>query len=976
MTRARSTEPRSTAPSPEATPDGVATEMPSCPLVGIGSSAGGLEAVTELLRALPADTGLAFVVVQHMSPTHLSLLPEILGRETPMPVTTAEDAIAIEPDHVYVMPPDRDISVSHGVLRLAPRTETRGVHRPIDHFFESLATGGCRPIGVVLSGTGNDGALGIQQIKAAGGITFAQDVSARHDGMPRAAVATGCVDFVLSPREIAAEIVRVGQHSYLTTPSVWVADAIGESQSSVLARILRMLHGSAGVDFTSYKPNTLLRRIARRMVLQGSDRMEEYAHYLEGNPLEQAALFQDFLIGVTSFFRDAQVFKVIERRVLPALFAGRPSDDPVRVWVLGCSTGEEAYSIAIAITEFVEASGVTARAQIFATDLNEASVSGARVGIYPKSIEGDVSAARLERFFDPVDGRYRVKPSIREMCIFARHDALTAPPFSRMDLISCRNVLIYLEPELQQRLLPLLHFALRPEGFLLLGGSETVGFHQRFFDLDDAGTRLYTRKPGVQRLAAPLASPRIVADVGGLRTLPTPGASHLLLESDRILLARYAPPSVLITRDMEILQFRGDTGTFLSPAPGKPSLNLLKMAREGLVVGLRNAVQRAERENTTVRQGNLRVRSNGGWLDVTLEVVRVRESEGNFLVIFHAEGTATAAAEAAVPAGDGADRESAADERLATTLQELAATREYLQSVIDQQEATNEELLSSNEEMQSSNEELQSINEELETSKEEIQSSNEELATVNEELQIRNGELTQTTDDLLNVIASVQMALVIVGTDLRIRRFSPAAQKLLNLIPSDLNRSIAEIHLAVEVPDLERLLTEVMESARPARQEVCDRRGRWHELRVRPYRTLDDRIVGAVLVFVDVNELHNARVLAETVIQHVPLPLLVLRADLSVLTASRAFYEAFGVTPEHTEGCFIYDLDNRQWDIPDLRRLLEDILPKQEILNGYVVEHDFAAGRKTLRLNARTLTSPAGETPLILFTIEDITEHS
>ncbi len=942
-------------------------------VVGVGASAGGLEAFTQLLKALPADTGMAFVLVQHLAPSHPSALAEILSRATKMPVLEVRDEPTVEPNHVYVIPPDRSIIIVGRVLQLLPR-EGRGAHHPIDQFFRALATEQRhRAIGVVLSGTATDGTTGLQEIKAEGGITFAQDATAQHEGMPHSAIASGCVDFVLPPDGIAREIVRIAHHPYVV-PEAEVGETSNKPDLDQIVQILR--HGT-GVDFTGYKFNTLYRRITRRMVFRKLDSLTEYVQYLRQTPAEIEALYADILIGVTSFFRDKESFEALKTQVFPRLIKDRSKHEPVRLWTLGCSTGQEAYSLAMAFTEVAEAAGSSVPIQLFASDLNAEGIEKARAGVYPKDIDQDVSAERLRRFFTEVDGSYRIAKSIRDACVFSRHNVLADPPFSRIDLISCRNLLIYLEPVLQKKIMPMLHYALKPAGCLWLGGSETIGTYRDLFDANDAKHKIYSKKPG----SGPGHGHFPLQPGGVPRSLFVPGAARpsdgadLHREADRVLSAKFAPPGVLVSGDLEILQYRGDTGAYLAPAPGKASLNLLKMLREGLLVAVRAAVLRAGKEQASVREEGLQVRSNGGYHEVAIEVIPIKgqgANDGGFLILFegpkstHGVATATRA-----PEPFGADMDTT---RLA---QELAATREYLQSVIEQQEAANEELQSANEEVQSANEELQSTNEELETSKEEIQSSNEELATVNDELNNRNQESHRLNDDLVNLLGSVQMPIVMLGPDLRVRRFTPAAEKLLNMVPADVGRPLADLKLNLDnLPDLEPLLAEVLDTVSVKDREVRDKDGRWYSLRLRPYKTLDNRIDGVVAVLVDVDALKRAHAYTESIVATVREPLLVLDANLRVRSASDSFFQTYRVAPEETIGRLLYDLGNGQWNIPELRRLMEEVLPQASQVENFEVEHAFETiGKKTMLLNARQLVQGSGPAPSILLAIEDITER-
>src|SRR5712692_5632215 len=918
-------EPRRDPPEPFVEDDNPGQASLPFPIVGIGASAGGLDAFIQLLRALPADTGMAFVLVQHLDPTHASMLTEILSRATAMRVAEVTDQTAAEPNHVYVIPPGVTLGIERGILRLSPRKEARGQHRPIDDFLNSLAHDqGHLAIGVILSGSATDGTLGLESIKAEGGITFAQDDTAQHRSMPNSAVAAGGVDFVLPPIAIAAELHRISRHPYVASAAG--DEAAAEAGESSLGRILDQLRMTTGVDFSNYKRNTLYRRISRRAVLHKLEGLKDYARYLQSNPGEVYAVYQDILISVTSFFRNPDAFEVLKSKVFPKLTKDRSRHDPVRIWSLGCSTGEEAYSIAIAFAEFVESSHAQVPLQLFATDLNGVGIEKARVGLYPKTIAHDVSAERLRRFFFETDGMYRITKTIRDTTVFARHNVLTEPPFSRIDLISCRNLLIYMEPTLQQRALEVMHYALQPHGVLWLGNSEAIGSQRDLFEVEDVKHKIYVKKAGASRLTHAFPpGRREERRPGDQRALEVsvPGSS-VHREADRVLLTKYAPASVLVNADMEVLQFRGETGPYLAPAPGKASLGLLKMLREGLLVGVRGAIHKARREDAPVREEGLRVKSMGGYRDVNVQVIPVKETKAgappHYLVLFEdtsprkALGTKGAKAEARKGkiARTAARKKRESSEREAARLtQELAATREYLQSVIEQQEAANEELQSSNEEVQSANEELQSINEELETSKEEIESSNEELATVNQELQDRNAELGQSNNDFINLLASVQLAIVMLGPDLRIRRFTPMAEKLFNLIAADVGRPITDIQLGIGVPNLDRMLTEVMDTVSAKETEIRDKEGRWHILRLRPYRTMDDKIDGVVVVLIDVDALKRDQEIQRRqseLLEQTEEPILMWELGGGIMYWNRGAEEAYGFTGSQAMGRTSYDL--------------------------------------------------------------------
>jgi two-component system, chemotaxis family, CheB/CheR fusion protein len=921
------------------------------PIVGVGASAGGLEAFTQMLGALPVDTGMAFVLVQHLAPKHASLLAEILSRTTAMPVTEVQAEPRVKPNRVYVIPPDRNMIISRGLLQLLPREEARGRYRPIDFFLRSLAEDqGHRAIGVILSGTATDGTLGLEAIKAEGGITFAQDNTAQQNSMPQSAVASGCVDFVLPPDEIAREIGRIARHPYVAPER---RQALASEPD--LSKILEILRKVKGVDFSLYKTSTLYRRISRRMVLHKVEGLQDYARFLRKNPGEVEALYQDTLIRVTRFFRNPETFEALKARVLPKLFKNRSGQEPLRVWVPGCSTGEEAYSIAIAFAELTAARGSQVPVQVFATDLNEECIDKARAGVYSQNITHDVSPERLQRFFAEVDGSYRISKPIRDMCVFARHNVLTDPPFSQIDLISCRNLLIYLEPALQQKLVERLHYALKPAGFLFLGSSETISSYRALFEAEDARHKIYVKKPGTHRMALGQPAGRYQgrAEPGHGPGRLQPAGADVQTEANRILLARYAPPGVLVNADLEILQFRGDTGPYLAPAPGKASLNLLRMAREGLLVTLRAAINKARKDNVPVREEGVQVKSDGGTREVNLEVVPVKGSsagEGGFLVLFEEPAPPTSLprgnrgrGKAPRPRTRAAAGEAAVERENARLARELAATGEYLQSVIEQQEAANEELQSANEEAQSANEELQSINEELETSKEEIQSSNEELATVNDELQNRNLELNQLNNDLINLLGSVEMAIIMLGQDLRVRRFTPMAGEIFNLVPTDVGRPINDIKLSLSIADLAPLLAEVIDTVSPREREVQDSQGRWYSLRIRPYRTLENTVEGAVILLVDVDTLKQLEEVLHQRVEELAaadrsknefLALLAheLRNPLAPLRNAAHVLEAEGADGAAVEQA--RKMMTRQ--IRNMTRLIEDLLEVSRINRGQI----------------------------------------
>jgi two-component system CheB/CheR fusion protein len=993
-----------------------------------------LEAFTQLLKHLPADTGMAFVLVQHLDPVHESALTSLLTRVTSIPVREVTNNLPVEVNHIYIIPPNVKMAINGRVLKLSAR-DKRGPPRSIDFFFESLAQDQRdRAIGVILSGTATDGTMGLQDIKAEGGITFAQDESARYDSMPRSAVAAGCVDFVLSPDKIAQELARIARHPFVVsqpvlgpeadrqaategednkdtplpsggdgTPPIGARQARAEAKSGPATRpeengfrnILLLLRNHSGVDFSFYKSNTIQRRVTRRVVLNKLNSLDEYAAFLKGNAKELDALYTDVLISVTSFFRNPEAFDALKRKVFPKILHQR-RDDPMRVWVVGCSTGQEAYSIAMSFAEFSEDMARIPKLQIFATDLNDALLEKARHGLYAKSLAQDISPERLRRFFVEEDAGYRVSKTIREQVVFARQNVLNDPPFSRMDLISCRNVLIYLEPELQRKVIPAFHYALKPSGFLFLGASEAVGQFIELFEPADKKQKIFSKKPGVtppvhvsaakDRQPSPVAGARPPAPTEWRRALPDEfqGEIGAQREADRLSVNRFAPPGVLISSDLKIIQFRGPTGPFLEPPVGKASFDVLKMAREGLMMPLRAAINKVKREHKAVRSESVRIIGRGQPLAVNFEVIPLKNlKQRYYLILFELGGARKAKLDMPAEPPPQARDKRQESRRIGNLELELAETREYLQSIQEQSEASNEELYASNEEVQSTNEELQSINEELETSKEELESSNEELTTVNEEMANRNTELTRLTGDLNNLHLSINTAILLLARDLTIRRFTPQAEGLFNLMATDIGRFLGGIKHNLEFPNLEELVREVIHTVQMQEHEVQSKNGRWYLLRVRPYMTLDNKIDGAVLLLVDIDaikrseqEAKTAREQAEDTLRTAPIPLLVLDSDLRVKTGNESFYKTFSVQQSATEGRFVYDLGNGQWNIPKLRELLENILPANHLFEGFEVTHEFEGiGCRTMILNGRRMQSGESEPGRIVLVIEDVTDR-
>ena len=761
----------------------------------MGASAGGLEAFTELLKHLPPEIGFAFVLVQHLDPRHASALPKILSAKTRMGVREAAEGDVLKPNVVFVLPADKAITVSQGRLWLSPRVESAGLHHPIDVFLRSLATEQkSRAIAVILSGSGSDGALGIRAVKDEGGIIFAQDEkSAQHAGMPQSAIATGCADFVLPPAGIARELARLGGHSYLLQQTA-PASAPPPQEETSLRQIFTLLRNMSKIDLSQYQQSTIRRRLQRRMALAQVEKIEDYAAYLLKQKGELDSLLSDLLIKTTRCFRDGATFEFLAQRVFPSIMKDRPAGEPLRVWVPACSTGEEAYSLLICLLEWIELNQHHVEVQMFASDVSEPAISQARKGSYPENISADVSAERLGRFFTRNGVRYEVKPSVRKMCVFAKHDLLNAPPFSRMDLTSCRNLLIYLGRAAQARVLSTLHYALKPGGILVLGGSEGVGEASHLFHQIAKQYKVYSKQPTAEhfRLQSP-AQKYLPAESlhGKQRTTEADPET----DANRITLARYSPPGVLINEDMTILQFRGDASRYIRPASGKASLNLIAMLREGLQLGLRSAVLKAKKQNGVVRKTGLRLVQKGHIQSLSVEVVPIPSGysgERNFLIVFLEGGQTLVSKPEPTRAGRGKTGGDSAE--ISRLKRELAETKEYLKSVLEDQSSSVEQLQAANEELESSNEELQSTNEELETSKEEIDATNEELNTVNTELMERNRELTSLNDYIEAVFNTVREPLLLLSPDLRVKQANRSFYELFRVSENEtVGRFVSEL---------------------------------------------------------------------------------------------------------------------------------------------------------------------------------------
>jgi two-component system CheB/CheR fusion protein len=835
------------------------------PVVGIGASAGGLDAVRSFLKALPAKSGMAYVFIQHLSPAHESILPELLQKITPFPVQLITDNLHVEQDHLYIIPHNKIVTAVDGALKLSPLDDTHKKGNTIDLFFTSLGVvHQSFAVGIVLSGALSDGTLGLQVIKSYGGLTFAQDEgTAAFDSMPNSAIKAGVVDFVLPPEKIAERLIAINHpfHTYYSKTDE--LETLPQQDGDIFKQILTVLRVRRGVDFTYYKQNTLKRRIIRRMALAKAERPNDYLAFLRENKSEQDALYNDMLISVTNFFRDTQSFEVLCNNIFPDLISGKTINEPLRIWIAGCATGEEAYSMAICLQEQLGDKAAAMKIQIFATDISETAIAKARIGIYRiNELEG-ISESRLQQFFTRLDGNYQISKVIRDMCVFAHHNLLKDPPFSKIDLVSCRNVLIYLEPVLQKRALTTFHYSLNDTGYLLLGKSETVGVNTDIFTAYNSTERIYRRKGPLGRFMT-VSSPgreQTFRDIDK-STQKESTDKDVFKMADEAILANFMPAAVLVNEKFDIVQFRGSTETWLVPPAGKPNYNILKMARDGLSFELRNILHLAKKTNLAARKFAVFFKLNGLQHFVNIQAVPLTDAaEPHFLVVFQ---TASTSGIQQIPKDINQPENvnyNLNELRIEQLEKELTEARADMRAITEEQETANEELQSANEELLSGSEELQSLNEELETSKEELQSTNEEIMIVNKELLDRN------------------------------------------------------------------------------------------------------------------DQLNSSRIYAEGIVNTIRDPLIILDRELRIRRATGGFYNKFNTTEEATEGNYIYDLGNHQWDIPRLKELLEDLLPAKKELEDFEVIHTFPSiGRKVMLLNAREIDNINGE-KLILVAIEDITDR-
>lgn len=952
----------------------------------MGGSAGGLKSFEQFFSNIPPDTGMAFVLIQHLDPIHKCILPELIQRKTKMKVFQIEEEMKVQANCIYVIPPNKELSIQQGILKLSESSASRSLRMPIDFFFSQLAEDqGDKSICIIFSGMGTDGTLGLKKVKDKLGMVMVQDPdTAEYSSMSLSAINTNFVDFIAPAEELPAKLIGYVKHLIKSSDQ---GPAVIDKNSSELQEIFILIRNQTGHDFSLYKKNTLYRRIDRRMgVLQIYD-VSGYVSYLQQNPQEVDLLFNELLIGVTNFFREPETFEYLKENVIPNLLKIRMEEQILRIWIPGCSTGEEVYSIAIIIRECLEKMKLlnSFKVCIFATDINSLAIEIARQGIYPVNIAADVSQERLSQFFIMVgDSGYQVKKEIREMVTFAQQNIIMDPPFIKLDMLCCRNLLIYFSTELQKKLFPLFHYSLKPGGILFLGSSETLGEHARLFSILDNRLKLFERKDSISSLPPMIdyLSPTIFHKSLKADIIKKDISSEISDMIVRILKENHTPPAVVINENGDLIYISGSIGKYLEPSPGKANLNVFAMAKNEIRFELGKAIREASSQKAAVSVNSLNVKYNDGFHSIKITVRPFAISQypsGLFMVIFE-DVTNFMQAESSCTDSALASEQTAAVIELEG---QLTYTREHLQSIIEEMETSQEELRSMNEEFQLTNEELQSANEELKTSREEMQALNEELITVNTELQAINNEQSQSNSDMKNLLFSTKIATIFLDNKLKIKRFTPEITSVINLIQTDVDRPLSDMVQKLKYTNLIPDVKEVIDTLVYKERQVQTTDGNWFNMRIFPYKTVENAIDGVVITF---NEITKSKLMEESlieannfalsVISTVREPMVVLDGELRVILANRSFYKTFHVNPQETDNEFIFELGNHQWDIQTLRDLLEKILSQNNEFNDLLVEHDFPfIGYKKMLLNARSIYREMHEAQLILLAIEDITDR-
>ncbi len=823
-------------------------------IVGMGASAGGLEAFKEFFQSMPDTPNMAFVLVQHLDPTHKSLMVPLLKNHTKMTVSQVKDNTKVVPNQVYMIPPNKDMTIFNGILHLMDPTAARGFRKPIDFFLRSLAVDqNEKAVGIILSGTGTEGTLSLKDIKGNGGLSLVQDpITAKYDGMPRSAIAAGAQDFILPVNEMPEMLLKYAKNRKFEPEEKSIPVS---TPNELLEKVFILLRNETGCNFSDYKSSTVIRRIEKRMALNQIGKLEDYIKHLQKNCDEVLKLFNELLIGVTSFFRDAAAYETLEKTAIPQIIENKKDGDTIRIWVPGCSTGEEAYSLAILFDEAIRKQTKGLRVQLFASDLDGNAINIARQGAYPDTIAPDVGSERLFRYFRGGTHSYRIKKDIRDQIVFAEHNLIKDPPFSKLDMVSCRNLLIYLNVAAQQKVFSIFHYALNPEGILFLGNSESLGDYADLFEVLDRTHKVFkfkNRKPGKIEDIGHLFREPVSLKTKAIVPQKREWRNNLAGLTEKMLLADYAPACAIINGKGDALYFSGNTGKYLQPSPGEAKLNIIDMAREGLKIDVQSLIYKGKKSGKSETRKNVKVRTNASeqMIDLTIRPMVQTAVEDDYWMVTFKD------VKAAPRKMDETSTKKSTDEitELYALEQELAATKEYLQSTIEQLEISNEELKSSNEELQSGNEELQSTNEEMETSKEELQSVNEEIITVNTELQGKIDELAQAYDDMNNLLASTEIGTIFLDAELRIKRFTPSIAKIINLIKTDVGRPIEHLTSNLIYDGIVHDAEKVLDTLIPMQKSVEGRDDIWYKMQIKPYRTGENVIEGTVITFIDITQ--------------------------------------------------------------------------------------------------------------------------